>query len=276
MARQQGRGAPAGCAPEDGSAATPAVSVVIPALADAAALAENLPRVAALAGVGEIVVADAGGNEAAATVLTQVGARVVACRAGRGSQLNAGAAVATGEFLLFLHADCWLEAGAIDAAQAALAPPDIGAVVFRQRIDGERRAYRWIERAASRRAVHARCPYGDSGLFLRRRDFETIGGYPDLPLCEDLALAPRLRALGAVAEAAAVIHLSARRWERHGIVRTTLLNFAIGWGFRFGVAPAKLYRAYYGRAPGEGAPAAARVARGGARETEQPKGGSRA
>ncbi|MBM4016435.1 MAG: glycosyltransferase [Planctomycetes bacterium] len=252
----------------NGSGACPAVSVVIPALADAAALAANVPRLALLAGVREIVVADAGGNEAARTELAQAGARVIACRAGRGAQLNAGAAAATGEFLLFLHADCWLEDGAIDAAHAALASPGVGAVVFRQRIDGTRSAYRWIERAASRRALRRRCPYGDSGLFLRRRDFERIGGYPDLPLCEDLALAPRLRTLGTVAEAAAVIHLSARRWERHGIVKTTILNFAIGWGFRFGVAPAKLYRAYYGRAPGEGVPAAACVARGGVCESE--------
>lgn len=232
------------------------VSVVIPALADAAALQANLPRVAALAGVGELIVADAGGNDAAQAALAACDARVVRCRVGRGAQLNAGAAVARGEQLLFLHADCWLEPGAIAAAQAALAAPGVGAVVFRQRIDGERRAYRWIERKASRRALVDRCPYGDSGLFLARSSFERIGGYPDLPLCEDLALAPRLAALGAVAEAAALIHLSARRWERYGVIRTTLLNLAIAWGFRIGVAPAKLYRAYYGRSPGDGATAA--------------------
>jgi rSAM/selenodomain-associated transferase 2 len=254
----------------------PSVSVIVPALADGAALAENLPRIAALDRVSEILIADAGGNEAAERVVAELGARTIRCRPGRGAQLNAGAASAGGERLLFLHADCWLEPGAIAAAEAALSVAGVGAVVFRQRIDGERRAYRWIERAASRRAIRAACPYGDSGLYLRRRDFERIGGYPDLPLCEDLAMAPRLRALGTLSEAAAVIHVSARRWERYGVVRTTLRNFAVAWGFRFGVSPAKLYRAYYGRTPGEAVSAAAGAARGGARESELPKGGTRA
>ncbi len=228
------------------------VSVVVPALADAAALTSHLPLLAAQEGVAELIVADGGGNEAALPMIEQCGARRVVCRPGRGGQLNSGAAAASGSELLFIHADCWLEPGALVEARAALAAPGVGAVVFRQRIDGDRRAYRWIEDVASWRARVRRCPYGDSGLLLRRADFVRIGGFPDLPLCEDLGMAPRLRALGTIVETQRPIHLSARRWERHGICKTTLLNLAIAWGFRLGVSPAKLYRAYYGRLPEQG------------------------
>ncbi|MSR47974.1 MAG: glycosyltransferase [Planctomycetes bacterium] len=229
------------------------VSVVIPALADGAALRSNVPRVAALDRVGEIVVADAGGNESAAATLAACGARVVRCAPGRGPQLNTGAAAAGLDHLLFLHADCWLEDGAIEEALLLLAEPGVGAIVFRQQIVGDRRAYRWIEAAATRRAVQHGCPYGDSGLLLRRRDFVAIGGYPPLPLCEDLGLAKRLRRLGRIVATGRRIHVSARRWERHGVIRTTLLNVAIAWAFRMGVPAAILYRAYYGRALGDGA-----------------------
>jgi GT2 family glycosyltransferase len=85
-------------------------------------------------------------------------------------------------------------------------------------------------------------------LFLRRSDFERVGGFPDVPLCEDLAMARRLRRLGRVVVADCRVHLSARRWERHGVVKTTLLNWRVAGAFLIGVTPEKLYRIYYGHA----------------------------
>lgn len=251
-------------------------SLVIPALDDAQALVLNLPRLAALRGDKEIVVADGGGNDAAAAACERSGARRIGCRAGRGPQMNAGAAQARGERLLFLHADCWLDDAALDEVERGLARRDVGCGVFRQSIEGGRLAYRLIERAAGLRAALLRCPYGDSGLFLRRADFERIGGFPDLPLCEDLAMAGRLRRLGRVLLARSRVHLSPRRWERDGVLRTTLRNWGIGGAFLLGVAPAKLYRLYYGRelpngtaatrAVGEGRPGPRHEAGEGARE----------
>jgi rSAM/selenodomain-associated transferase 2 len=239
-------------------------SIVVPAWCDGAALQENLPRLAALEGDKEIVVVDGGGNEAGLAAAERVGARVVAGRDGRGPQLNAGAQAARGERLLFLHADCWLDDGALLDVERTLAQPGVGAGVFCQRIDRRGVAYRTIELAAAWRARLLRCPYGDSGLFLARAAFERIGGFPDLPLCEDLAMGRRLRRLGRVAVARRCVHLSARRWERHGLVRTTLLNWWIAGAFLLGASPDKLYRLYYGRAvPRRTAPRAAAVGDGG-------------
>jgi GT2 family glycosyltransferase len=161
--------------------------------------------------------------------------------------MNAGARCARGERLLFLHADCWLDDDALAEGEELLHDRANGAAVFRQRIEGERLAYRMIERAATFRAVVLRAPYGDSGLLLRRVDFERVGGFPEIPLCEDLGFARRLRPLGRVAVARSRIHLSPRRWVEHGVMRTTLLNWWIAAAFLAGVAPSSLYRLYYGR-----------------------------
>jgi rSAM/selenodomain-associated transferase 2 len=228
-------------------------SLVIPALDDDVALRQNLPRLAALEGDKELIVADGGGNDEARPVADSLGARWVQCDVGRGPQMNAAAAQARGDELLFVHADAWLDGGALVEARRALAREGVAVATFRQRIEGERRAYRWIERAASWRARVLRCPYGDSGLFLRRADFERIGGFPDLPICEDLGIARRLRRLGRLVVVAARVHVSPRRWERHGVVKATLLNWGVAGAFLSGVAPERLYRMYYGRALGNGA-----------------------
>jgi hypothetical protein len=226
-------------------------SVVIPVLFDGAELQRQLPRLLALRGEKEIIVAgaesDAGGDRDGFDFARALGAAVVRGPAGRGPQLNAGARRARGERLLFLHADCWLDDGALEEGEQLLEDARNGAAVFRQKIEGERLAYRLIERAASFRAATLRTPYGDSGLLLRRVDFERVGGFPEIPLCEDLGIARRLRPLGRIAVARSRIHLSPRRWEEHGVMRTTLLNWWIAAGFLAGVAPQRLYHLYYGR-----------------------------
>lgn len=227
----------------------PRISVVVPALDEEAELGRNLPRLLGLEQVHEVVVADGGSRDRTREVAEEHGARVVSSAPGRGTQMNAGARAAAGDHLLFLHADSWLSADALEGAAAALTG-DAAAAVFRQRIEGRHPAYRLIERAAARRAVRSRRPYGDSGLFVRRDLFEAVGGYPEVPLCEDLGLARRLAGRGPILLLPGVVHLSARRWEARGVLATTLLNWWVAWQWRRGVPPERLYRRYYGRALG--------------------------
>jgi rSAM/selenodomain-associated transferase 2 len=239
-------------------------SVVIPVHADGAELRAQLPRLFALRGAKQVIVSgspapsgssrsrgdgdDSGEGERDDLAFARaLGAEVVRAPGGRGPQMNAGARRALGERLLFLHADCWLDDGALAEGEELLADPRNGAAVFRQQIEGERLAYRVIETAATFRAAVLRTPYGDSGLLLRRSDFERAGGFPELPLCEDLGFARRLRPLGRIVVARSRVHLSPRRWVEHGVIKTTLLNWWIAAAFIVGVAPQRLYRLYYKR-----------------------------
>lgn len=231
------------------------ISIVIPVLEDAAELRRNLPRLVGLSGDMEIIVVDGGRDRDVAAAAREHGARCVPGPRGRGSQLNRGAMTACGSRLLFLHADCWLDPGALDEVERLLDDPTVAAGTFEQHLEGSRFTYRLIERAAALRTRYLRCPYGDSGLFLRRELFQRVGGFPDLPLCEDIGMARRLRRHGRFCISPRRIHVSARRFEQRGVVRTTLLNGWMALGFRLGIPPARLYRTYYGRALEDPAPA---------------------
>jgi rSAM/selenodomain-associated transferase 2 len=221
------------------------VSVVVPTLDEAAVLASTLDRlVAALPPGCEVVVAD-GGSSDGTLEIAALRARVVPAPRGRGPQLNAGAAAARGEVLVFLHADCWPEPGAVEEAVGRLADPRVAAVAFSQRLEGRRWIYRWIERAADLRVRWFQSVYGDSGLALRRETFERIGGYPDVPLFEDLGISERLRRAGGRVELArAPLHVSTRRWERRGPLRRTLANWLLTLRYKAGADPKALAPAY--------------------------------
>ena len=221
------------------------VSIVIPTLNEEAALSDHLPRLRDVAGVQELVVADGGSSDRTCAVAAEHGATVVTAPRGRGRQMNAGARQSQGDLLVFLHADCWLEPHAILEARALVRETGVIAGAFRQQIEGRRPIYRWIEGFASVRAKVLRTPYGDSGLFLQRRFFEAIGGFPEVPLCEDLGIARRLRRHGRVAVARSRVHLSARRWEERGVLRTTMLNWWVASMYTLGVSPHRLYQTYY-------------------------------
>ena len=170
--------------------------------------------------------------------------KVVFSERGRAKQLNAGAAAATGDILIFLHADVWLEPGAITAVETALANGNIGGA-FRQKIDSKHVLYRFIEAAANFRAKRLRVFYGDGGIFLARTYFQQIGGFPDVPILEEMGFSKALRRLGKTTLISPCIHISPRRWEEGGLVRTTLNNWLITLLYFLGVSPerlAKLYR----------------------------------
>lgn len=218
------------------------VSIVIPTWNEAGVIAETIqclrgqsPR--------EIIVVD-GGSTDATLALAQDADRVLTAPPGRAVQMNAGAAAACGDFLLFLHADCRLDAGAIAALETALARSRIVAGCFSMRVEADGWAFRSIDACATARVRFTGVVYGDQGLFLRRADFLRLGGFPPVRFMEDVFFSRRLAQRGRVVVLDKKIYVSPRRWQKVGLVRQTLRNWTLTALALAGVSPDRL-AAYY-------------------------------
>ncbi|MBI1926127.1 TIGR04283 family arsenosugar biosynthesis glycosyltransferase, partial [Candidatus Poribacteria bacterium] len=210
---------------------------------EAKILDQILSRLATQVQGHELIIVDGGSTDETPLIAKKYG-QVISSERGRARQSNMGAAAATGEILLFLHSDVWLEAGAIEGVEAAIAAGYVGGA-FTQRIEGEHFLYRLIERGANFRARRLKVFYGDGGIFLCRAHFYEIGGFPDIPIMEEIGFSKKLRQLGKTTLVDRVIHISPRRWEKRGIVPTTLLNWFITFLYFLRISPfrlAKLYR----------------------------------
>jgi hypothetical protein len=223
----------------------PLVSIVVPVLGEEAMIGGLLDHLASLPGRWERIVADGGSSDRTCEL---AGAhpsapRIVHAPRGRANQMNAGAAVAGGEVVLFLHADTRLPAGAHASVTAALADPALLGGNFALRFDGEDRFSRLLGRwyALQRRAG---IYYGDSAIWLRRAAFERLGGYRPLPIMEDYDLVRRLQRDGPTRCLPGPARTSARRWERYGLARTIGSWVVIRWLFIAGVEPRRLARLY--------------------------------
>lgn len=197
-----------------------------------------------MAGADEVFVVDGGSTDGTAAVAESSAARVLHSSPGRAVQMNLGAKASTGEVLLFLHADNWLEAGAVGQIREALTDEHVVAGAFRQRIESPGLPYRWIEWGNARRVAWWRMAYGDQGIFVRREVFEQLGGFAEVPFLEDVLFSRRVRGEGKVALLAGPLHVSARRWQKHGVVRQTLKNWLILSAHHFGVSPHRLAEFY--------------------------------
>jgi len=220
------------------------ISVIIPALNEETGIARTIGSAADAEGV-EVIVADGGSADDTMKVAASLGAKIIHAKRGRASQMNAGADAATGDALLFLHADSVLPIGYDRHIRAALTDDSVVAGAFGLRIDSEMRGLRLIERLANWRTRRFSLPYGDQGIFVRRGVFHEVGGFPDTPIMEDFEMMRRLRRRGRVVLAPASVTTSARRWQRHGVVRTTLINQMVIAGYIIGVSPASLRRLYW-------------------------------
>jgi rSAM/selenodomain-associated transferase 2 len=219
------------------------VSVVVPCLNERAVLPRTLRRLRRLMPDAELVVADGGSTDGSADLVSDL-AHVVRAPCGRGAQLNSGAAVASGEVLLFVHADARLRGDPRPELVRALARKDCAAVYFTQRIAARGALYRCIEQAAHTRARRLGWILGDLGLAVRRELFLAVGGFPADPLFEDLGISRRLRRHGKFVRSAMPLLVSARRWQRRGVLRTTLRNWSLTLGYYLGV-PAHRLAAHY-------------------------------
>lgn len=215
------------------------MSVVIPARNEAALVARAIRSVRA--GADEVLVVDGGSEDATVDVARAEGAQVIGGPASRGLQLDLGARAARGDWLLFLHADTRLEPGWREALGAVADAPG-GA--FRFAIDSPRPAYRAVELAVAARCRALRLPYGDQAIFATRAAYAACGGFPPLPIMEDVAFVKRLRRLGPLAllRPRAITH--PRRWERHGVLGATARNLWLMARYTAGTPPERLARAY--------------------------------
>ncbi len=202
-------------------------SIVIPTLNEADQIFEAVGDVVGRELVDEVIVVDGGSADETVSLAIEAGATVVHSGRGRGLQQNAGAAAATSENLLFLHADVRLPNAALELASETLARTGVVAGAFRT----WHRAAKWKGRCraallhlADVRSRYSPLPYGDQALFVSAETFNAVGGFPELPLMEDLALARALSKRGKVVVAAASVAVSGRRFESAPIFQTALVN----------------------------------------------------
>ena len=225
------------------------ISVIVPVLDEAQRLGDLLDTLGPSSGFDEVIVVDGGSQDGSAELArSRRGVVVVASERGRARQMNAGAASARGDVLLFLHADTRLPVGAAGLVRNVLASPETVAGAFRTHTvcddpDAPRRWLAPLLRLADVRSRYTRLPYGDQAVFVRAEVFPEAGGFPDIPILEDLALARRLRRLGRLARVPASVRVSGRRFLDRPIYYTTLVN-VLPLLFRLGVPPSWLAATY--------------------------------
>jgi rSAM/selenodomain-associated transferase 2 len=226
------------------------LSAIIPVLNEAKSLESILSRLRATCPAAEVIVVDGGSEDGTSAVVRRFPwVMYLSGRRGRASQMNAGASVAKGEVLLFLHADVRLPAGAEAAIIEAFSDRDIVAGRFDIRFDNPRPVFKVIAFFINLRSRLTKICTGDQALFVRRKTFEELGGYPDIPLMEDVELARRLKRRGRIGCLRSKVTASARKWEREGVFRTILLMWVLRFLYFIGVNPSRLHRWYYGHPP---------------------------
>lgn len=220
------------------------VSVIIPTLNEAGSITRTIEAIGSDA---EVIVVDGGSTDSTVDRAFSLGARIIRSKAGRGLQMDSGARSATGDLLLFLHADTLLPEGWSGSIEQALENEEVVAGGFSLSIDSTLARFRLIEYFTNLRSRSLGLIYGDQAIFARRDPFFEAGGFGKLPLMEDVDCVKKLSRLGRVVTLNKSVLTSPRRWNNGGVVKNTFKNWLLLALYRAGVSPKRLYRWYYGQ-----------------------------
>ncbi|MEW6600318.1 MAG: TIGR04283 family arsenosugar biosynthesis glycosyltransferase [Nitrospirota bacterium] len=193
----------------------------------------------------EIIVSDGGSIDRTCRVASRYTDKIIRGEKGRGRQLNAGAALATGDILWFLHVDSTPPDNFKEHILNTLETPGVAGGAFTLAIDSDLNSLKFISRVVELRSMISGIPYGDQGIFVKRDIFEKIHGFKNIPLMEDIEFGRRLKKEGKIAIIKPKIITHARAWERYGVLRTTLRNWLYVTLFFMGYSPYRLYERYY-------------------------------
>lgn len=218
------------------------ISIIIPVFNEEAAIERTLKSLPYGKDL-EVIIVDGQSNDRTMDIVGQYPVKVITSSRGRAVQMNAGAAVARGDVFLFLHADCVIAAEGLRVIAQHILSNCVGGC-FTHQIDSEKWIYRWIETSGNVRAKLFKIFYGDQAMFVRRDIFEHMGGFDQVPLFEDVLFSRQLRQLGKTIVLDSSATVLPRRWEKRGIIRTTLINILLSWGFTLGVSTQRLAKLY--------------------------------
>ncbi|KFB69914.1 TIGR04283 family arsenosugar biosynthesis glycosyltransferase [Candidatus Accumulibacter vicinus] len=218
----------------------PFLSLILPVLNEAATICAQLALLQELRSRGvELLLVDGGSCDGTPDLARPGVDRLLESPRGRATQMNAGAHASQGEVLLFLHADTTLPPAADELIRAAMTD-DVAWGRFDVRIDGRQPLLRVVESMMNWRSRLSGIATGDQGIFVRREVFERLGGYPELPLMEDIALSRQLKRIARPVCLRERVLTSGRRWQKHGVLRTILLMWRLRASYFLGADPQQL------------------------------------
>ena len=219
-------------------------SIIIPVYNEASLLDESLKKLFdGLRGISgiEVILSDGGSTDNTLAIARQYPCKILSGTTGRARQMNVAGHQASGDFLLFLHADSSLPDGWIKQVQAS---QKWG--FFPVKLSGRHWLLRVIESAINFRSRISKVATGDQGLFFRRSFFHQLGGFPDIPIMEDIAVSKRARVLSKPTIGRYAVITSSRRWEQNGIIKTVFLMWGLRFAYWLGISPQRLHRIYQG------------------------------
>jgi rSAM/selenodomain-associated transferase 2 len=230
----------------NGNIATARISIIIPTLNESKNIQATLASTQASTNV-EVIVVDGGSKDDTVDIVKSLGVKVIAGYKNRARQMNAGAKNATGDILLFLHADTVLPADFDVLIRSALQQPSSVGGAFALRINAPHLGLRLIEWGVKWRSKLFKMPYGDQAIFITKEKFNDIGGFPELAIMEDFELIRHLKSLGKITFIPVPVITSPRRWLKKGILQTTLINQIVIIAYFIGVSPERIRSWYRGK-----------------------------